>query len=251
MFNKVTLWSVLLLLLCGNAFASSFEDNFRLANDAYSQKDYNKALAIYKMLESESDVSGELYYNMGNAFLKKNNKGLAMLYYLRAYQLMPRDLELRENMAFLKSLLVDKVENGQTYLAGKAAWIRGIVSLSELITGIIFFYILFLVLVLLILFVPAYSRLFSCFAAITLCCLCLSLSAYTVLYYTISNNPQAVVTSPSARIFYSPAVSDNPAFIVHEGLIITVVKEQNGFMQVNIETSDMSGWMASDDLQLV
>lgn len=255
MFRKILTFFVFGFVLLNVSSASAEIKNidvFYKGNDFYSNAQYQEAIDMYKSIESNGFVSGELFYNMANAYLKLNNKGMAMLYYLRALRIMPRDADLSENIAFLSNLLVDKVaSNSYNMFVEYVFNIRDFFSLEEFLKIIIFFYLVLMIVLSLWMFFPAYRKIFIMFSVVTGLCLLLFVGFYSLRYYDTNIVKKAVVLSPKVKLFYSPLVSDNPAFIVHEGLVVVIEKQDGDWMHVNIKASDMSGWIQKADVMVI
>ena len=80
---------------------------FYKANALYEQGKYDEAIKVYSGLIDQGLESGNLYYNIGNSFFKKEELGRAILYYERAHKLIPGDSDLKSNYDFA----VSKVRN--------------------------------------------------------------------------------------------------------------------------------------------
>ena len=78
---------------------------FLQGNTAYQQGDYAKAAEAYEKIISDGWVSGPLYFNLANSYVKAGHLGKAVLNYERAKRLIPRDPDLKANDAYAQSLL--------------------------------------------------------------------------------------------------------------------------------------------------
>lgn len=254
MFRKIVISCLLgfLFVLSAKSIFASDMDDFYTANNLYGKEKYKEAIDIYKSIEDKGALAGELYYNMGNAYFKLNSKGMAMLYYLRALKFMPRDTELLENIAFLDELLIDKVaKNTHSGIVGALYGIRDFFSFAEFLTAVIFFYLLLILMAILRLFVFSLRKLCFVISAVSIFALIITAPFAAISYYDSCVLKKAVVVVPKAKLFYSPSVSDTPAFVVHEGLSLVVVKEKQDWVQVNIKDADMSGWTLAKNVILV
>ena len=90
----------LLLILANNVIAQDEQKIFESANEMYKQQNYEKAIEIYKNIESLELVSSELYFNLGNAHYKLNEVGPAIFYYEKALQLDPDNEDVKNNLVF-------------------------------------------------------------------------------------------------------------------------------------------------------
>ena len=67
------------------------------ADSAYINKDYAQAIEIYESLLKQGE-SGEIYYNLGNAYFKHDELGRAILNYERALLLQPGNNDVNANL---------------------------------------------------------------------------------------------------------------------------------------------------------
>ena len=85
-------------------------------NKAYDAKQYNKAIELYEQA-LKNGSSSQLYYNLGNAYYRNNNRAKAILSYERALKLSPSNSDARYNLEFIneKSQLLN--EDGSSYFS--------------------------------------------------------------------------------------------------------------------------------------
>lgn len=76
---------------------------FLKANTLYKEGNFQESLLLYDSLLSSGVVSGELFYNIGNASYKINKLGYSRYYYEKALYYMPFDDDLITNLNFLLS----------------------------------------------------------------------------------------------------------------------------------------------------
>jgi len=72
-------------------------------NQYYTDGVYDKALTAYHASLSQGYVSGELYYNMGNAYYRIDAMGQAIRYYEKARRLIGDHPHLLHNMQIVRS----------------------------------------------------------------------------------------------------------------------------------------------------
>jgi len=76
-----------------------------------AQKLYEKAILNYEKIISDGRIkNSKLYYNLGNAYILKDDLGRAILNYRRAERLDKADTNIQKNLAFARSRRIDKVE---------------------------------------------------------------------------------------------------------------------------------------------
>src|SRR4029453_14353324 len=75
---------------------------FFRGNALYADGRYADAAAAYEQILAKGVASTSTYFNLGNAYLKENQLGRAVLAYERAARLAPGDPDLRANLAFAR-----------------------------------------------------------------------------------------------------------------------------------------------------
>jgi len=76
-----------------------------------AQKLYEKAILNYEKIISDGRIkNSKLYYNLGNAYILKDDLGRAILNYRRAESLDKADTNIQKNLAFARSRRIDTVE---------------------------------------------------------------------------------------------------------------------------------------------
>lgn len=116
------LWSCGWLL---SAFADDV-DKLAQANELYSQGEYLQAVDLYEQLLEEKGVAPELYYNLGNAYFKANEVGLAILNYERALRLDPRFEDARYNLELAQTKVIDNITPAEVFFVKR--WVQGLVN---------------------------------------------------------------------------------------------------------------------------
>lgn len=98
------------------AFAEAIDafeaGNGLVATDpAAAQAEYEKAtLRLEQIIREGGVANGKLYYNLGNVWFQRGDVGRAILNYLRAEQYMPNNVNLQQNIAFVRAQRKDAFE---------------------------------------------------------------------------------------------------------------------------------------------
>ncbi|MBI5063453.1 MAG: tetratricopeptide repeat protein, partial [Desulfatitalea sp.] len=102
---------VLLTIGAGpSAWASDQARGFLSGLEAYKAGDYAGAIDRFDAIVRSGVVNAQLYYNLGNAYLKNSELGPAILWYERALALGSGDPDLQFNLAYARSLTRDVAE---------------------------------------------------------------------------------------------------------------------------------------------
>lgn len=95
-------------------FLAAFAHNLIFANPTVSQADsaylagdYLKAIEIYSAITEEYGVSAPLLFNLGNAYMKQDDYGNAMLCYQKAKKLDPGNKRINSNLEYLSGKVED------------------------------------------------------------------------------------------------------------------------------------------------
>ena len=83
---------------------------YQEGNRLYQEGDFEDALASYRRLVEAGFESGEVYYNIGNAYFKLGDLARSILYYERARRLLPANEDVQANLELARSLTVDEIE---------------------------------------------------------------------------------------------------------------------------------------------
>jgi tetratricopeptide (TPR) repeat protein len=80
------------------------QTTFYHANALYKDGQYEAAAREYEQILLAGRASGNLYFNLGNAYFKAGERGNAILNYERARHLIPADPDLAANLAYAQSV---------------------------------------------------------------------------------------------------------------------------------------------------
>lgn len=101
----------------------------------YKAGEFKDAAASFETIAA-GVVNPDLFYNIGNAYLKADDLGNAILWYERAKRLAPEDPDLLFNLAYANTLVKDKIDSPVTLTDILFFW-QGLVPLKWLQAGAI------------------------------------------------------------------------------------------------------------------
>ncbi len=110
----VSLFICIFSLVPTGIWAAPHEDltqTFFQANQSYEQGDYPKAIEQYTQIVNQGVKSGEIHFNLGNAYLRSNQLGQAIFHFRKALLWEPRDPDIQYNLAFAREKVSDKIES--------------------------------------------------------------------------------------------------------------------------------------------
>lgn len=102
----------------------------------YKAGEFKDAATSFETIAAFGVINPDLFYNIGNAYLKADDLGNAILWYERAKRLVPEDPDLLFNLAHANTLVKDKIDSPVTLTDIFFFW-QGLVPLKWLQTGAI------------------------------------------------------------------------------------------------------------------
>ena len=116
-YKKIIILIILIFLCVTNwCFADEIQNLFKQGNQYFQNQNYSEAISSYQQIIGMKYESGSLYYNMGNCYYKSGQIGKAILYYERAKRFLPRDEDLKENLALANLSVVDKIKEQPQFI---------------------------------------------------------------------------------------------------------------------------------------
>lgn len=229
------------------------------ADSAYMADDFKTAAVLYQEAIDSLGPSAERYYNLGNAYYRCDLPGMAIVSYERALKLDPTNQDISDNLEFVNSKIVDRIQPTGSLLGGFAdsvaskihpntwCWI-GIVSfvLAMAGAGVWFFGR------------GVAIRKIGFFGGIILIVFCVlaNILAYRSSEKITARNT-AVVTSPSVILSTTPRVPKDrteEAMLLHEGTKITILDSltTSGTVWYDVKADDSHrAWISSEAVEVI
>lgn len=230
------------LVLSAPAHPEPLDHYFEQGNAYYSGGDYTAAIDTYEKILKGGQASPELYYNLGNAYFRQGQLGQAIMNYIRARRLDPRDDDIRTNLEFARQFAIDKIEVTEetivldyvnrffdAFTFAETAWLAGLLyALLALIflAGRVYRWIPLPAPILVIVVVT--FLLSGVFAGVKL--------DRDILTHT------GVVVADQCEVKNGPGQDYNTQFTAHAGLTFTIEREESGYCLVSFENR-LKGWI--------
>jgi tetratricopeptide (TPR) repeat protein len=253
-FNIKILFLFFALFAAGNSYALSkqkADSLFKAANNAYNQGLYDSSAAIYQTILNQGVESGELYYNLGNAYFKAGDIPSAILYYEKAKKLIPNDEDVIYNLNIANSRIVDKIEKIPTLFYTK--WWNYFYNMFTGNTWALFSIITFALLMLFVgLFVlgqTAKTKRIAFFSALLFMFLtAVSFGMASQKYYYGKSHTEAIVFIPTVTVKSSPSANSVDLFVIHEGTKVSILDKVDNWVKIKIQNGSI-GWLPAQDLK--
>jgi len=249
----IILFLAILFIFTGQGRCSEFgaRQSFYQGNIYYSKEKFKQAIADYEKALESGFESGPLYYNLGNAYFKQGSLGKAILNYLRAQRLIPRDADLNANLNYARSL----IKGGPA--PSRAKWFRRIFfnsadsfSLNEitLITVVLYFIGSFMIILLIV--TKNSKRSIGYIAALVLAGLLVSTSLFCVQFSKTIIQKQAVVIARSSDAKFEPFGGATTFFTLNEGEVVSDVASRKDWIKIK-RIDGKQGWIKASALEFL
>ncbi len=230
-------------------------DAFAAANGLYDDGAYAEAARSYERLSALGYEDATIYYNLGNAYHKQGDIGRAILNYLRAKRLAPRDDDLTANLDLVRTQTVDLMEStgSRGALADLAAALPEL-SANELAATALALWIAVMA-GLAIAMVGPVGR--SRRIAVSVAVGGSVLLAFTAL--TIAGRSQidsdldstAVILDESVQVHSGPGIQYPTEFEIHAGAETELLEVRGAWARISIAAPQLQGWVPNTTLETV
>lgn len=244
---------VLFIIITNGIFSQDFHSLLNTANNAYNEGMYDSALNVYHLIQKESLESGELYYNMGNAYFKKNNIASAILYYEKAKKLTPNDEDIDYNLRIANSMIVDKIERVPELFYKK--WWNYFYNMFgadtwTIISLISWFILAFFVGTFIISKTRGRKKLAFYLGLLFLFTSVATFGLASQKYYYGKEQHEAIIFTPTITVKSSPTMNAVDLFVVHEGTKIYILDKVQDWVKIRIQDGSI-GWLPMTSIEKI
>ena len=211
-----------------------------LANEFYHEKNYRAAADIFEKLIDQGETNGFLYYNLGNTHMRLGNTGSAILNYLRAQLLLPRNENLDANLRYAINQTQDQLSPSRGGLIPSLLFWVNSISLIEHFEILILFNIIFWCSCIGSLYYrkPPWKSL----KKISMAILLLAFFSTGIKYYLLSKHKIGVIMDKKVNVKSDRNTQNVTLFELHEGAIISVNQEDGEWAHISVD-ADKTGWI--------
>lgn len=213
---------------------------FLSAVEAYKTEDYAGAAQILTAIAESGVHNGQLYYDIGNAYLKNNDMGRAILWYERALNLLPHDPDLRFNYNYARSLTKDVQESSAAPLMHILFFWKYQLSAGAIIKLALIFNLLFWSLTLFWRITRRRSLYYAALTALLPATIFILTAAFN--YYEAAHHTQAIVLPEKVAVRSGLKPTSTELFQLHAGAKVTIVRQMQDHVQIQF-SEDKIGWV--------
>ena len=222
----------------------------------YAQADLSEAEQLYRdgrFAEALGSYEKELklypndpflYYNIGNAYFKMGSNGLAVANYYRAYRLLPRDKDIRHNLALALASSGEQLVPADIPAVAYQAFFC--LSYDEL-KGLT--YALFWLLAL-VGWVWLVKRKAGKVAVVLLVLFGIS-ATWLYARHSLQTRTLAVVAAPSAEIRSGPGTNFPANATAAQGHLLDIVDKKDQWYEVIVNSQSIKGWVESSAIEKI
>ncbi len=249
-FTIIKQWLFLFLLTGVSAvYAQNPDYYFDLANRAYADGKYHDAIEMYQNIIKEGMESGEVYFNLGNAYYKVNQFGQSILYYEKAKQFLEGDPALDHNLRLAQLNIVDKIDVIPVLFIEE--WWSKLTHLFSITTllwlSLAFFTISLTVIILRIYFNNGFIRRII-WPTVSIFILIFIITIGQI--YEFETSKFGVILEEKVSVISEPNLSGTEVFILHEGTKVKINRVLDDWLEISIPDGK-TGWLKASELGVI
>ena len=221
-------------------------------NALYEDGRYEQAARSYQQLVDKGYGDPVLYYNLGNAYFKQGDLGRAILNYLRAERLAPRDGDIRANLDFARGQTLDVLESGEAPFVRFMTALLFRVTAGELGAVALALWLLFAACLLLVMVGPRRWLSWARRAAlVTAVLLILGGGSLAGRLYVDSVSHEAVIVVEEVDVVSGPGNRYTPEFTLHAGAETGLVERRGAWARITLPGGSLQGWVPAASVEEV
>lgn len=224
------------------------------ANERYERGEYTEAAHQYESLIDMGYSDSALYFNLGNTYLESDDLGRAILSYLRALVLSPRDPDILNNLDLARSETVDQIEVERVSLIESFAYLgRRALNPGELgLVSLLLWTVSGLSIAALMVWRDFPLRVFL--RSVTGVMAIVTLASFLLLLSMQFANPYentGVVTAPTVEVLSGPGTQYPPEFTLHSGAEVRLTDVRHRWYEIALPGGELRGWLPSHTTELI
>ena len=259
--RAVTLFAFTLLAAFALAVPVAANDSadieaFRSANLLYESGNYEEAARSYEHLSRLGYRDATLYYNLANSYYRIDDKGHALLNYLRAERLAPLDEDIEANLALVRESVGtpgSSQERPMPLLGQFADWLPWVSLNAATVVALLCWLVIWAVGLTLVWNRNLRSSLMLRRIAVV--------SGFGLLLFgllavgnQVSHNHWAetgVIVAKSTDVLEAPNARARIEINLDAGREVGVLETRAGWTRVRLPRTELEGWVLSSDVERV
>ena len=229
--------------------ASEWDVYLNEGNKAYSAGKYEDAVLHYSKIIENDIESGELYFNLGNAYYKLDEIGKSIYYYEKALNFIEGDEALEQNLKIAKLKIIDKIEPiPKLFIFEWLDEIMGILSIEN--WGWLSVVLFFLMAVIFSLYILFTNRMLFQLSWVFLIFFSISILIFGTRIYLFESYQFGIIFEKKIAVMSEPNLGASEVFILHEGTKIKINRRLNDWLEISI-ADGKTGWCKSNSIGVI
>jgi len=242
--------SLMLLVMIPTSAQESIT-SFQQANKAYQENRFDDAILSYTKIISSGYESWEVYYNLGNAYYKKDEIAHAILNLERALILDPQNDDIKYNLQLARLRIVDKIQEIPRLFF--INWLRQIsyainIEMSGIATLLLLATFIATLIVRLLKNKPLFELKLTSFFLLLLLFLFSSSLLYRI--YDAETNIHAIILTERVDIKSAPDDNSTDVFTLHSGVKVEIKDRSVEWVKIRLLDGKV-GWTKKSDLEVI
>lgn len=220
------------------------------ANSAYENGQYDIAIAGYQSLILEGIRDAIVYFNLGNAYYETGKLGMALVHFLRAQQIEPRDIEISTNIANVRAERVD-LQGGESNLIDRlSSSTVSVLTVSELGWIVFTLWALWMIVLTGSIWRNDWRTHIRRVLAVLGACMLIGIVLLGSRLYVLRARSHAVVTDLTIQVMSGPGHSYLPIFQLYAAAEVKVIDKDGEWSRI-VLPEGWQGWVNSTGIEEV
>jgi tetratricopeptide (TPR) repeat protein len=219
---------------------------------SYSRGEFAQALEYFLRIYHSGYSSPALLFNIGCAFFKTNNIPSAILFYERALQQAPRDMDIQLSLKIANTRIADKIELVPVFFL--TAWFvsfRNLMSFEQwAITAVSGFALVFLCLLFFLFTEGRIRKMLLIFSLASIILTATSLLLAHSSYTFASSRSYAILMDAVVTARSSPTDSSTDLFVIHEGIKVKILGHVGDWSKIRLPDGN-TGWVKTTAFEAI
>lgn len=248
--EKLIKFLLLIFVIQINIFALTDVEVLNRAVESYKNNNFKEALEDFCILNDKYQ-SAELFFNIGNCYMKLGKTGFAIGAYYSALSRDPVNPDIKHNLTYAKSLTKNQLPD-DTDINSLTDVFKNIINHFTLKTHQLILLILYFILVILIIYYWLIKNNISNNKTLILILFSLLIieSFITWTRYNDINIKKGIVTVSEISIKYGPNFNDTEAFVLYEGTKFSIYNTSDNWYQIRL-IDGKTGWIHSENFTVI
>ena len=226
-----------------STLADTLATGFDTANKLYEEGKFAEAIPNYLQLLNDGRAAPAIYFNLGNAYFKSGQKGRAIISYLRAERLAPRDPDIRANLQFVRDSIAAGESTAATPWPRIFSWLTlGELSAVAAVCGWLWFGLLGLGQLL-----PAIAPRIRLPVRLSAVGCVLALGWFAAAARGELSARHGVVVTPEAVVRLGPLEESRSSHSLRDGSEVSILEQRQDWLRVH-DGQGRIGWLRSSQI---